>query len=47
MNKPAATASPFRNAQQRENDRAAKREAVLLAAVRWTMSLPPWASPSR
>ncbi|HYP62687.1 MAG TPA: TetR/AcrR family transcriptional regulator [Acidocella sp.] len=34
MNKPAATASPFRNAQQRENDRAAKREAVLLAAVR-------------
>jgi AcrR family transcriptional regulator len=34
MNKPAAKASPFRNAQQRENDRAAKREAVLLAAVR-------------
>ena len=34
MNKSVATASPFRNARQRENDRAAKREAVLLAAVR-------------
>ena len=34
MNKSAAPASPFRNAQQRELDRASKREAVLLAAVR-------------
>lgn len=31
---PAATSSPFRNAQQRELDRASKRGAVLLAAVR-------------
>jgi AcrR family transcriptional regulator len=34
MNKSAAPASPFRNAQQREADRASKRDAVLLAAVR-------------
>jgi AcrR family transcriptional regulator len=34
MNKPAAKASPFRTAEQRESERAAKREAVLLAAVR-------------
>lgn len=33
MNKSAAPASPFRSAQQRELDRASKREAVLLAAV--------------
>ena len=36
MEKPTASApvSPFRTASQREADRAAKREAVLLAAVR-------------
>lgn len=34
MNKSAAPASPFRNAAQREQERASKREAVLLAAVR-------------
>jgi AcrR family transcriptional regulator len=34
MNKSAAPVSPFRNAQQREVDRASKRDAVLLAAVR-------------
>jgi AcrR family transcriptional regulator len=34
MNKSADPVSPFRNAQQREADRASKRDAVLLAAVR-------------
>jgi AcrR family transcriptional regulator len=34
MNKAAAKASPFRTPAQRESERAAKREAVLLAAVR-------------
>ena len=34
MNKSTAVASPFRTAQQREVDRASKRDAVLLAAVR-------------
>ena len=34
MDKPAATASPFRTPQQREAERASKRDAVLLAAVK-------------
>lgn len=34
MNKAATKASPFRTPAQRESERAAKREAVLLAAVR-------------
>lgn len=34
MTKSAAQASPFRTAEQREQDRASKRDAVLLAAVR-------------
>ncbi|MGE4481785.1 TetR/AcrR family transcriptional regulator [Acidocella sp.] len=34
MDKPAAVTTPFRNANEREQERAAKRDAVLRAAVR-------------
>lgn len=34
MDKPAAAPTPFRNAKEREQERAAKRDAVLRAAVR-------------